>query len=210
MQNFHEDPNADARSLMMRAPCICDGEAKGIPCRHYWSVIQKFRAQNADTLRSGEKQRACTLTSGLVLEFTTEEKPTYCNNYDPRKTNGLVSIVKRTARAAVGLSPKAGWGYAKVDDDFVKYNPMTIEEIEELRKKYPDQDIPGMRGKNPLSMSAHDIATGPQIGILQPGEKMPTLGLSEDTEKELGGIFDSNKSIFKDGFKDGSKDGENQ
>ena len=105
-----DDPNADARSLMNRAPCVCDGERDGIPCRHYWSVIQKFKAANADALRSGEKNRACMLTAGLVLEFTEEEKPTYCNHYTPRPAPGLVAIVKRKVRALAHapLPPFAG------------------------------------------------------------------------------------------------------
>lgn len=175
-----EDPNADARSLMNRAPCVCDGEKTGIPCKNFWSITQKFAAANADTLRSGEKQRACTLMNGWPLEFVSEEKPTFCNRYEPRKAPGLVAIVRR----AIGLG-----GYEKYDRAFDTYNPMTPEEIAKLREEFPDRPVVWGAGKNPLSMTAQDIATGPQIGIVTPGEKPPETGLSEETEKGLDGIF---------------------
>jgi hypothetical protein len=182
-----EDPNADARSLMNRAPCICDGESSSVVCKHYWSVIQKFHAQNADGLRSGEKQRACTLTEGLVLEFTSEEKPTVCNRYEARKETGLVAILKRSANALL-MQPK-GAGYVRFDSEFAKFNPMTVEEIAKLREQFPDRPVVWGQGKRPDMMTVADIANGPQIGILKPGEEMPG-GLSEETDKALDGIFD--------------------
>jgi len=188
-----EDVNSDNRSLMNRATCVCDGEKNGIPCKYFWSVTQKFRAANADGLRLGEKNRSCTLTPSFLLEFTSEELPTYCNMYEPRKTQGLVQIARRTARAAIGLKPKAGSGYESYDTVFTKFNPVTPEEQRALREEFPD--VPGFGGMRPDMMNLHDIINGPQIGIVKPGEEPPTLGLSEETERGIfgndggGGIF---------------------
>ncbi len=194
-----DDPNAEARSLMNRAPCICNGEQNGIPCTHYWNVIQKFRASNADGLRSGEKQRACTLTDGLVLEFTEDEKPTFCGRYEPRKTRGLVAITKRAVRTLVGLSPHAGHGYEAYNKDFEEFRPMTVAEIARNREAFPDKPVAfGVGGKNPAMWTADDIMNGPQIGILKPGEKPPSTTLSDETEAGLDGIFGkSDDGIFK-------------
>ena len=114
------DPGADARSLMLNAPCICNGEKTGYVCKHYWSVMQKFAANNADTMRDGEKQRACTVMSGWPLEFVSEEFPTKCNRYERKPLPGLIALVAR----AVGLAER---GWQKYDPAFEAYNPMTLE-----------------------------------------------------------------------------------
>jgi len=183
-----EDPNADARSLMYRAPCVCTGAANGIRCKHLWSVAQKFRAQNADAMRLGEKHRSCTLTDSFLFEFTSEEEPTYCDRYEPKKEPGLVAIGKRVSARLLGR--KKGPGYVTYDQGFARFNPMTIKEIQKLREEFPDQPMWGS-GKSPLMMTMDDIANGPQIGIVKPGEEAPPSGLSPETEKELDGIFGS-------------------
>lgn len=212
-----EDPNSDARSLMNRAPCVCNGEANGIQCRHYWAIVQKFRAANAEAVRSGEKQRACTKVDGFMLEYTSDEKPTFCNSYEPRGEPGLVGILKRGVAQVLGVGPLTGrmpnaqkpvtWGYVTSDADFETFKPMTPEEIRKLREEMPDRLVVwghgmhagvGGMGKNPSDMTVDDIVNGPQIGILKPGEAMPG-GLSEETSKEVDGIFgaDSTDGIFK-------------
>lgn len=182
------DPNSDARSLMNRKPCICNGEKTGIQCAHFWSVIQKFPAQNAEAVRDGDKRRACTMAPSFLFEFTDVEKPTRCNRYEPRKEPGLVAIGKRALAEAFGL--KQGPGYVVFDEDFERFNPVTLEEIEKLREEFPDKPVhdPFMRGKNPLGMSVKDIIEGEQIGILKPGEKLPGT-LSEETKAAVDGIF---------------------
>jgi hypothetical protein len=177
---FIEDPGADARSLMLTAPCICSGEKTGHPCRHYWGVNQKFKAANADTVRDGEKQRACTLMPGWPLEFTSEESPTKCNRYEPRPKPGLLALVKR----AVGLAS----GYEAVYRDFEDYRPMTWDEIQKLREDKPDPvPDPFRAGKDPSQMTVDDIVNGPQIGILKPGESLP--GESQETKDFVDGLF---------------------
>ncbi len=184
------DPNADARSLMNRRPCVCDGAASGIVCKHFWGLDQRFHAANADAVRRGDIRRNCTMVDGFMLEFTEPEKPTFCNRYTPRKTPGLVAITKRVARAAVGLKPKAGAGYEPYDVDFDSFKPMTPEEIEALRTAMPDRPIQWQHGMDPSRMNAFDIANSPPINMLAPGEKPKGLELSAETEAALGGIFD--------------------
>ncbi len=203
-----EDPNADARSLMMRAPCVCNGEANGVQCKYYWAIVQKFRAANADAVRSGEKQRGCHLVDGFMLEYTSEEKPTYCNSYEPRVAGGLVALVQRAAAEAVGLAPQAGrlpvlnktskdyvtWGFVPFDSEYEDFHPMTNEEIAALRKEMPDRPIQWFGNKNPASMTVDDIVNGPQINILKPGEELPTSEtLSKESETALDGIFGGDK-----------------
>lgn len=200
------DPNAEARSLMNRAPCICDGEKTGIQCKNFWAVVQKFAAQNADTLRSGEKQRACTLMSGWPLEFVSEEKPTFCNRYEPRKETGLVAIVKRTAMQLAGRAP--GPGYVLFPREFERFNPMTQEEIEKNRAENPDKPVQRFHGfEGPLpAFSAEEIAKGPQIGIIPKDDSPESEAaraavlaaaegkLTAETEKGLDGIFGTGDS----------------
>lgn len=187
------DENAEARSLMNRNPCVCDGEANGVVCRNFWGIIQKFDAANADALRSGEKNRACTKLSGWPLEFVSEEKPTFCLMYEPRKTPGLVAITRRALRALLPWKP-IGPGYMTHASlrGFNDYRPMTNEEIAELRKSFPDKPSMFQRGKRPDRLSMTDIIEGEQINILRPGEHMPGT-LSPETSVKLDGIFDKPK-----------------
>lgn len=212
--HFFDDPSADARSLMHRAPCPCNGEVNGVQCKHYWALSQKFRAANSDTVRLGEKQRGCHLVPGFFLEFKSHEKPTSCQSYEPRKVPGLIALVKRAVALAVGLAPRAerlprtfmtvdgmkleeqktvDWGYVSYDGDFEDFHPMTLAEIEKLREKMPDTPAHFSHG-NPATMSVGDIVNGPQVAILKPGETVPgsdtkSMSLNEATEEALSDIF---------------------
>lgn len=163
----------------MRAPCVCNGEKTGHPCRHYWAVMQKFVSANADTVRDGEKQRACSLMPGWPFEFTSDEMPTKCNRYEPAPKPGLLALVAR----AVNLA----YGYEKFLTDFEVYHPMTLAEIAQLRLDFPDP--PADESMSPLSMTLADIMNGPQIGILKPGEKVPGLGLDPATDQAIDELF---------------------
>lgn len=175
---------------MLNAPCICSGEKTGHPCAHYWAVNQKFRAANADTVRDGAKQRACTVMPGWPLEFTSEEAPTKCNRYTPRPKPGLLALVQR----AIGLAS----GYEPVYKDFEEYNPLSWDEIQKLRADNPDRPEDALaRGKDPTQFTADDIINGPQIGILKPGESLP--GESKEVNDLVNGLFGSGDGdgIFK-------------
>lgn len=164
---------------MLNAPSICNGEKTGHPCRHYWAVNQKFRAANSDTVRDGEKQRACTLVPGWPLEWTSEEAPTKCNRYEPRPKPGLLALVQRALRLASGYEP--------VYKEFEEYRPLSWDEIKKLREENPDRPEDALAAKNPLSWTAEDIANGPQIGILKPGESLP--GESAEVKDLVDGLF---------------------
>lgn len=196
---FIDDPNEDARSLMMRAPCPCTGEVNGVACKNYWAVTQKFRAANASAVKLGSKERACHKVTGFMLEFKSEEKPTHCNDYEPRKLPGLVALVQRAAAMALGVAPRAGrlpnddacvsWGYFPYDAEYEEFRPMTIEEIAKLRTEMPDRPVIFQHGKDPASMSVSDIMNGEPVGMLKPGEKVPGSELSPETEDALDGMF---------------------
>lgn len=194
------DKDAEERSIMNRHPCICTGAATGVQCAHYWAVGQKFDAQQPDALNFGDKRRSCNVSPSFMLEFTTTEEPHYCNHYVPRKEPGLVNIIKRAAQA---LTFRAiGPGYKPFDPRFEKYRPMSADDIEKLRKLFPDKPKENgatFDGKNPAMLSAEEIAKGVQIGIIDPNDKEKLelaragkLGVqaSKETEEALGSIFD--------------------
>ncbi len=190
------DPNADARSLMKRAPCLCDGEKTGVPCKNFWTVWQKFDAANADGLRTGERSHSCTLTESFLLEWTSEEQPTGCNRYSPRPAEGLFALVQRAVGLVLGLKPNANSrlsstpGYVRFDADFTAFKPMTLEEIEALREEFPDRPITWSAGKDPSKMSAAEIFSSEPIGMLKPGEQIPG-SLSVETQNAVNSIFES-------------------
>lgn len=190
---FIDDPNAEARSLMMRAPCVCSGEKNGVRCKHYWALMQKFLAANADTIRDGKKRRNCTMVESFMLEFDDKDSPTYCQRYEPMPAPGLVNIVRRAARHVTGTAPKAGElaspttpnalgrllgvdpksasGFVGYDDRFEAFRPMTLEEIEKNREENPDRPVAfdqfrfsGLRGGAQL-MSPDSIAKD-GVGII--------------------------------------------
>jgi hypothetical protein len=201
-----QDENADRRSLMYQAPCVCSGEANGVQCKHYWYAFQQFPSANADAVRDGDKRRNCTVAPSFMLEFTDKEKPTRCNRYEPRLASGLVAIVKRTAARIAGLAPRAGasnggwvvtWGFVGLDHRFEDFRPLTAADVKKLRETFPDLPKVLGAGKRLDQLSIQDIIDGPQIGILRPGEKVPE-GLSDETSSAVDGIFGgSDSSIFK-------------
>lgn len=174
---FIDDPNADARSLMMRAPCVCSGEKNGIRCKHYWSVMQKFATANADVVREGKKRRNCTMVPSFMLEFDETDAPTFCDRYEPSPAGGLVNIVRRAVRHMTGTAPKPvgnpelsknASGYVGYDAAFEVFRPMTADEIEKLRAANPDRPVdPGILRfaglRNPFDV---DGIAQSQIGII--------------------------------------------
>jgi hypothetical protein len=115
-----DDPKAKDRSLMLKKPSICNGQATGHPCKHYWFHTQKVESNDPDALKDGEKHRACLISPGFPVEFSDEEIPHVCNQYEPRRKRGL-----------------AGFFGAKVpyDPSQEEYNPLTPEEIAALRSQ---------------------------------------------------------------------------
>jgi hypothetical protein len=80
MERIFKDPNADARSPMMERPVMCNGQATGFECKHYWAVVCKMDAANSDNLKEGERMRRCLLTvTQQYIDLI--DLPTRCNQY---------------------------------------------------------------------------------------------------------------------------------
>ena len=83
---IHDSAAAVGRSLMHKQKVLCNGEANGVPCRHYWAVRRIVASQNSDFLTKGEKLRFCKAWGAEPLEFGDgrEEQMVYCTEYVPR------------------------------------------------------------------------------------------------------------------------------
>jgi hypothetical protein len=109
-----EDRNAKKRSKMMQQKSVCNGEATGFCCAHYWWQVSKVESNNADILVRGETQRACLLVGGQYLKMEEDELAVECNRY--------VKDTKQPYRKEVE-----------------EYSPITPEEYKELQKEFPSE-----------------------------------------------------------------------
>lgn len=105
------DPDAEKRSLMLARKVLCNGEATGTRCKHYWTFVRNAPSASVDFLALGEKVRLCGAWGDAEpLEFgegTTEcatvaaqdEKAPWkgCTRYRPAASK-LVHIVRRVLR----------------------------------------------------------------------------------------------------------------
>lgn len=69
------DPDAEKRSLMLQRKVLCNGQATGVRCASYWTVIRNEPSQDPDMLVIGGKLRFCRAWGAEPLEFgegTTE------------------------------------------------------------------------------------------------------------------------------------------
>lgn len=109
---YHIDPNAEKRSVMLKQPSLCNGEATGFACKHYWTVIMRVDVQNPDHLRTGEKVRRCLVIAPEIIELGdgTRELAVHCSRYE-----------QDTSRP--------------YDPAFEEYNPMSPEEIQDLAEQ---------------------------------------------------------------------------
>ena len=107
---YHIDPEAEKRSLMLKQQSVCNGEASGFACKHYWTVIMKVDAQNPDHLRVGEKVRRCLVIAPEIIELGdgTKELAVHCSRYEEDRNRPY-------------------------DPSFEEYNPLSPEEINELQ-----------------------------------------------------------------------------
>lgn len=60
------DPRLSRVSRMLRQPSLCNGQATGMQCAHYWAIRRKMDVQNPEDLVDGQTDRFCT-----VLQFQT-------------------------------------------------------------------------------------------------------------------------------------------
>lgn len=115
------DPKAESRSLMMKQKVLCNGQATGQPCKHYWTMIRIAPSHNPDFLKIGEKLRFCRAWGAEPLEFGegTTELAVHCSTYEPDPNR-------------------------KFDPTFEEYKPMTEEEANEAGLHLPAPPLPNL------------------------------------------------------------------
>jgi hypothetical protein len=108
------DPKAESRSLMMKQKVLCNGQATGTPCKHYWTMIRIVPSHNPDFLKQGEKLRFCRAWGAEPLEFGegTTELAVHCSMYEPDASR-------------------------KFDPHFEDYKPMTEDEAQQAGLHLP-------------------------------------------------------------------------
>lgn len=113
------DPKAESRSLMHKQKVLCNGQATGAPCKHYWNMIRIVPSHNPDFLKLGEKLRFCRAWGAEPLEFGegTTELAVHCSMYEPD--------LKR-----------------EFDPHFEDYSPMNEEEAEQAGLSIPSPPLP--------------------------------------------------------------------
>ncbi len=81
---FIEDPKARERSLMHKQLPLCNGEATGCQCKHYWAITKKVDVPNSDQLRKGENIRYCLVdtSDATFLGNNGADMAVYCNRYE--------------------------------------------------------------------------------------------------------------------------------
>jgi hypothetical protein len=73
---------------MHKQRVLCNGQATGQACVHYWNMIRMAPSHNPDFLKQGEKLRFCRAWGIEPLEFGegTTELATMCSMYQPDPT----------------------------------------------------------------------------------------------------------------------------
>ncbi len=120
------DPEAEATSIMMQQPSLCDGQSTGRACEHYWRYTQKVESANADYLKSGMTGRVCIVTPAYPIEMFSEEKRVACNFYKSRK----LPLLKR-----IGVALKVIQDPHAYDASEEEYNPLTPEEVKQIHSQ---------------------------------------------------------------------------
>lgn len=68
---------------------LCNGEANGKQCKHYWVTVQPVNVENSEDVKKGEVTRHCNILGRPDrFTFTHENMPTYCNKYARRWFGG--------------------------------------------------------------------------------------------------------------------------
>lgn len=155
MAGLIHDPGAEKRSLMMRRPALCNGQATGRCCAYYWVHVEKVESNNPDNLRLGEVYRGCTFAPSIVHEMTEAQLATVCNQYKPRR----LPLWQRPL-AALRVLKDPG----RYDPSIETYEPLPPEQIRQLQAADEIADVPqvAMVGGVPgatAPMSDEQIAT---------------------------------------------------
>lgn len=125
------DPLADSRSIMMRQPCICNGERTKFECEHYWFQVIRFATANSDAFKLGDRVRRCMLEKtswDLQQRLELIDLPVRCNQYAP--------------------------SLRQYDPDAEKYDPITPAEAEFLQKEWEKRanDVEALKSYDPAFM----------------------------------------------------------
>lgn len=103
-----EDPRAAKRSLMLAQKTLCNGEASGIQCKHYWAMTKKIDVPNPDHFHKGENIRYCLAdaSNATLLGNNGCDMMVYCTKYEK--------------------------GSLPYDSKFEEYTPLSVEAVENL------------------------------------------------------------------------------
>ncbi len=84
---MHDTFAAQQRSVMYQQKVLCNGEATGFQCEHYWAVKRIPPSANPDFLTDGEKLRFCRAWGAEPLEFDDgrEGQMVHCTLYKPAR-----------------------------------------------------------------------------------------------------------------------------
>lgn len=159
---FH-DPNAQARSPMLRQLTVCDGQRDGHECKHYWRQVVKKDTLNPDNLRKGETYRYCLRalnapdhnmamfingTSELAVECTEYRKDRRrphdpnVDAYDPLTPEEIQAL--QDGKALARFKPRRWWEFWKpapsVRVEFLTPEEVAAEERKRLAAQTRTQD----------------------------------------------------------------------
>lgn len=156
------DPEADARSIMMRQPCICNGERTGSECEHYWFQVIRFATANSDAFKLGDRVRRCLLEKDawdLQQRLEAIDLPVRCNQYKPSlrqydpKNEEYDPITPEETRFL-----EAEWAKRRDDAEALKtYDPAFM--LEQFRKEMADK-IAASKPSNSTVEPSADMGTG--------------------------------------------------
>ena len=109
---YHAEEEERKRSLMYAKPYMCNGQATGKQCKHYWHSVVPLDVLNSVAIHQGETSRQCVRHPGVEIRLNAEdggqpEMATLCNQYE------------------ASTRP--------YDPTLEEYNPLSPEEIEERR-----------------------------------------------------------------------------
>ena len=136
------DPKAESRSLMHKQKVLCNGQATGAPCKHYWNMIRIVPSHNPDFLKLGEKLRFCRAWGAEPLEFGegTTELAVHCSMYEPDAAR-------------------------KFDPHFEEYSPMNEDEAEQAGLSLPSPALPIPVSPLDFSPAVTTATSNPAISV---------------------------------------------
>lgn len=181
---YIDDPIAAKESKMLQRPSICNGEATGVKCKHYFSFAARTDAQNPEFLNLGEKFRNCTVCPGWLIEWDGwESLPHTCDRYVP-DYKGLRWLIWR-----IGQIFKSS---RQVDKSFEDYTPMTQAEVAELTKRAHDKERERVKQTHSQSDNIFDAVGGGGI----PGQTaMATPEMLKEQVKNIAAVKEGIKTV---------------